>query len=111
MDFNSLYPSIIQEYNICFTTVDRKKPQGTASAEDYIPEVPDEAAAPGVLPTEIRKLVESRQVNFLVHNFTTRWRVLIGKLKFVFSNPKFREYTKPSMELKVEPRLLHTLIT
>ena len=64
MDFNSLYPSIIQEYNICFTTVDRKKPQGTASAEDYIPEVPDEAAAPGVLPTEIRKLVESRQVNF-----------------------------------------------
>jgi len=48
MDFNSLYPSIIQEYNICFTT------RGS-SAETA------ETAEKGILPEEIRKLVESRR--------------------------------------------------
>lgn len=30
MDFNSLYPSIIQEFNICFTTVDRSDQVGNS---------------------------------------------------------------------------------
>lgn len=53
MDFNSLYPSIIQEYNICFTTI-------PASGDDEIV-LPDQSLPPGILPTEIRKLVESRR--------------------------------------------------
>ncbi len=60
MDFNSLYPSIIQEYNICFTTVSRKRP-ALVLDDDYIPELPAADAAFGVLPTEIRKLVDSRR--------------------------------------------------
>ena len=60
MDFNSLYPSIIQEYNICFTTVSRKKaPAGVE--EDFIPELPSGDAPAGVLPAEIKKLVDSRR--------------------------------------------------
>lgn len=60
MDFNSLYPSIIQEYNICFTTIKRN---GVTKVEDgdEIPELPSPDASPGILPVEIRKLVESRR--------------------------------------------------
>ncbi|XP_063922765.1 DNA polymerase alpha catalytic subunit isoform X2 [Zophobas morio] len=54
MDFNSLYPSIIQEYNICFTTMP------TGLSEDNMV-LPDKSLPPGILPTEIRKLVESRR--------------------------------------------------
>eukprot|EP00794_Sanderia_malayensis_P010093 gene10093-11124_t len=58
LDFNSLYPSIIQEFNICFTTVNR---QLDTEGESDIPEVPDSGLPAGILPTEIRKLVERRK--------------------------------------------------
>lgn len=60
MDFNSLYPSIIQEYNICFTTIKRKST--TASDDDVANLVlPGSNTEFGVLPTQIRRLVESRR--------------------------------------------------
>ncbi|KAG7487342.1 hypothetical protein MATL_G00022240 [Megalops atlanticus] len=65
LDFNSLYPSIIQEFNICFTTVQREGPgTGKGSEEedpDEIPELPDPELEMGILPKEIRKLVERRR--------------------------------------------------
>ncbi|XP_014473388.1 PREDICTED: DNA polymerase alpha catalytic subunit [Dinoponera quadriceps] len=56
MDFNSLYPSIIQEYNLCFTTV-----PGAAYADVEDLSIPDSTLETGVVPTEIHKLVKSRQ--------------------------------------------------
>lgn len=65
LDFNSLYPSIIQEYNICFTTVHRTatNSQNTKEGEDQdeIPELPHPDLEMGILPREIRKLVERRR--------------------------------------------------
>lgn len=52
-----------QEYNICFTTVNRKLPldENGKPDEDHIPDLPDPDCDPGILPMEIRKLVESRK--------------------------------------------------
>ncbi|PNS17184.1 hypothetical protein CAC42_7238 [Sphaceloma murrayae] len=58
MDFNSLYPSIIQEFNICFTTVERGN---SAEEDDQAPEVPNDTANKGILPRLIRTLVSRRR--------------------------------------------------
>ncbi|KAG6424697.1 hypothetical protein SASPL_115117 [Salvia splendens] len=54
LDFNSLYPSIIQEYNICFTTVER-------SPDGSLPHLPSSNKI-GVLPELLRNLVERRRM-------------------------------------------------
>ncbi|KAG2457229.1 DPOLA polymerase, partial [Polypterus senegalus] len=65
LDFNSLYPSIIQEFNICFTTVERVSAISRKASEvdevDEIPELPDPDLEIGILPKEIKKLVERRR--------------------------------------------------
>nr|CBN81881.1 DNA polymerase alpha catalytic subunit [Dicentrarchus labrax] len=65
LDFNSLYPSIIQEFNICFTTVQREahstQKKNEEDEAEEIPEIPDSNLDMGILPKEIRKLVERRK--------------------------------------------------
>lgn len=64
LDFNSLYPSIIQEYNICFTTVERKENSSAVEEEaegDCVPPVPDNSLPQGVLPRILKNLVERRR--------------------------------------------------
>ncbi|KAL9054205.1 MAG: hypothetical protein Q9162_004313 [Coniocarpon cinnabarinum] len=58
MDFNSLYPSIIQEYNICFTTVNRSH---LSETDERVPEPPSEEQEKGVLPRLIATLVSRRR--------------------------------------------------
>ncbi|KAL7410542.1 hypothetical protein BDY24DRAFT_399400 [Mrakia frigida] len=60
MDFNSLYPSIIQEYNIDFTTLSVVT-QNDADGEETIPDVPSTDVPQGVLPRIIAQLVNRRR--------------------------------------------------
>ncbi|KAF0991969.1 hypothetical protein HZS_1071, partial [Henneguya salminicola] len=55
LDYMSLYPSLIQEFNICFTTMK------LAMVGNIITAIPIEGSEKGVLPKEIKKLVERRR--------------------------------------------------
>mmetsp|Transcript_35255 Transcript_35255/g.85471 ORF Transcript_35255/g.85471 Transcript_35255/m.85471 type:complete len:1221 (-) Transcript_35255:2967-6629(-) len=72
LDFNSLYPSLIQEYNLCFTTINdwarfhrqqmmKGKGQADDNGEDGLPPLPEETNQHGVLPKVIKSLVERRR--------------------------------------------------
>ena len=72
LDFNSLYPSIIQEYNLCFTTMNwclhaqKETTNGTEGSAsiggmDNLPPLPDESLERGVLPRVIKSLVDRRK--------------------------------------------------
>jgi len=68
LDFNSLYPSLIQEYNLCFTTVDWAKSASSSNKNteegrtaDALPSIPDESLDRGVLPRVIKTLVDRRR--------------------------------------------------
>lgn len=58
LDFNSLYPSIIQEYDICFSTV----PYWNTDETGSLCNLPEQVKEPkGILPNVLRQLVARRR--------------------------------------------------
>lgn len=65
LDFNSLYPSIIREFNVCFTTIKHWQPL----QDGQMVELPDDGSQGGVLPKVITRLIERRKaVKGLIKN-------------------------------------------
>ncbi|KAF8822244.1 Dna polymerase (pol2) superfamily protein [Cardiosporidium cionae] len=56
LDFNSLYPSIIQEFNVCFTTVER--PDESHNEDFQVTQVSHKG---GILPSIVKRLVNRRK--------------------------------------------------
>lgn len=83
MDFNSLYPSIIQEFNICFTTVERDAFNITHDEERDLPGYPDKSGDQGVLPR-------------LLNNLVTRRR----EVKKLLKDPKNTNFQKAQYDIK-----------
>ncbi|KAF9908957.1 DNA-directed DNA polymerase alpha catalytic subunit pol1 [Linnemannia zychae] len=83
LDFNSLYPSIIQEYNICFTTVKHDGDQN----DDELPDYPEEGLPQGILPKLLANLVDRRRE--------------VKKLMKSASGAKYEEYNIRQMGLKL----------
>lgn len=71
MDFNSLYPSIIQEFNICFSTVKVPDQQGGDDGE-LLARLPDSETSTGILPAQLKMLVDRRRsVKRLIESATS----------------------------------------